>query len=312
MVFQRHGKWRKVLITRNRIAFLAFVAVIIALSYYIYDFSAEGSAYLLGMAAPVLGVALLFAFGAARRKKPMRVDIAFMVAAVFLIWLNRENLFYAYDLRQLQAEARSSSDPSKVLQESTTEFASLMRSMEKLATETQTKVNRVFKSVIAPTSNDIFASKWTNEPADLTARFEAANEMRSNASQILPEIQQILAEETIQATKIVGDFPAEMKRGLLQGLSNKRTAERSIIERKASILERYATALSSMSEYLLARSEVFLVDESGKFIFKNEGDVDEFNRHARNLAELAKEEVALDAEIAEYEKKRRRVGTTSC
>lgn len=290
------------LFTRNRVAFLGLAAVTAALSYYIYDFSASGWAYLLGMALPFLAISLLVAFGAARRKKSAaRADIAFALTAAFLLWANRAELYYTYDLARFRAEVRASPDPSRVLQESTTEVASLMRAVNRLAEETKGTVSRLFESATKPI--DIFASGWTNDPGHLAARVKAANDALSRISQIPTEIDQILAQETVQATELVKHLPDDMRRSLLEGLARKRSKERPLTERSVDQLRRLATLLASMSDFLLVRADTFSVNEAGTIVFTDPADMDELGLMSAELAKLVEEGAALDAEVADYEKR---------
>lgn len=288
---------------RTTIAFLVFAAVVGGLGYYIFGTSSGGIAYFSGQAIGIFVILFLIVGGIARaRKKPVRTDIVFALAAVFLLFTNREEIASTYDAKRFQADVRAAGQGNfqQAIQELTTNIASAVRSMQEIATQTNTEVQKLFEAISDPALDGPLAPDKVVNPAALNAASAAAAEKLDLVSNITPRVDDLLEKEKARITEIAKRLPENMRKNLADGFAKTRSVERAFVEQRVDIYRRLMTVMQSVTEFLLARQGTYSPNDKGLLIFQSRADVDEYNRLFGTLQQTIADETKLDAEIAAF------------
>ena len=287
---------------RNTIAFLVFAAVVGGLGYYIYG-STNGIAYFSGEAVGIFVILFLIAGGFARaRKKPVRTDIVFALAAVILIFTNREDIASTYDVKRFQSDLRAAGKGNlqQAIQESTTNIASAMRSMQEAATQTNAEVQKLFEAISDPALDGPLAPDQVNNAVALNAASAAAGEKLDLVSRIMSQVDVLLNKEKARVAEIAKRLPESMRKNMADGFAKTRSTERAFVEQRVDVYRRLMTVMQSITEFLLARQGTYSPNENGLLIFQSQADVDEYNRLFGALQRTIADETKLDAEIASF------------
>lgn len=292
---------------RTLIAVLVFAAVAGGLAYYIYGASSGGIAYFSGQAVGIFVILFLIAGGIARaRKKPVRTDIVFALAAAFLIFTNRQEIASTYDVKRFQSDLRAAGQGNfqQAIQESTTNIASAMRSMQETAAQTNAEVQKLFEAISDPALDGPLAPDKVINAAALNAASAAATEKLDLVSRIMPQVDDLVNKEKARITEIAMRLPENMRKNLADGFAKTRSIERAFVEQRVDIYHRLMTVMQSISEFLLSRQGTYSPNENGLLIFRSQSEVDEYNRLFGMLQRTIADETKLDAEIAAFAENR--------
>ncbi|MGI6856403.1 hypothetical protein [Mesorhizobium sp. 1B3] len=287
---------------RNAIAFITFSAVLVGLGFYVYGGTADGFAYLFGQSflVPLIGMPIA-ALSAKRSGRPARYDVVLGLAALLLIFINHEEIAATYDAKKFQAEVRAAGpgNLASAIQGSTTGIGAAMRSVQQIALDTNFKVQRLFDELTDPALDEIFSTKQVASRESLLAANAAAKEKRALVARIMPRVDELLGEEKRRVSDIAARLPEMTRKRIASGFMDKRATERAFVERRTNLYDRLFQSMASVTAFLLSREGTFSTNELGQLLFRDQADVDEYNRLLSSMQSQIADEAKLDSEIAD-------------
>lgn len=223
------------------IALVLLVAVVGGISYFVYDASTSGTAYLIGQVGGVFLIAVLIAALVSKRtRRPVRWDAIFAVCTAVLLISSWQKLVTAYDAWQFQHEMRAGGpgNLAETIQSSQTGMGGLMRAVVAIAEETNTKIMAVVDELDDPIFNGLLApTNVTNRPL-LRSAHDISIAKRELAKSAMLKIDRLMKAETDRVGAALGPSPDEdLRLSLLDGVNNRHTTERELYARQVDLSE---------------------------------------------------------------------------
>ena len=279
------------------LALALLLAVLVGTGAYVYEGSAEGFAYLVGLAIAAGLVLGLIGFFARKSKRPMRWDVGLVIVALFLIWTNRERLLETYDLRRFQAELRSASPEEReaVLEASTTRMAALLRGVTSCAREAGTEISAIFAELELDES---LTGESLNDIDRIYRAAKMANEKAALAGTAMQRIEAIMANELQQDQRLATAFSTAGIRVLIQGVEKRHARHHPLYKRRVDLQLGFLKELDATLAFVSSRAGTYQI-ERGEIYFQSTEDADRYGAHVAKLQDLTSQEDQLDKDIRE-------------
>jgi hypothetical protein len=252
-----------------------------------------------GEATGVGLLAWLVARGIARGdKRPVRLDIVFGLVTAFLLITHGREILETRDLHRFQSELSSASpaDREKVLANSTTNMAALIRKASSLGQEANTKISAIFAELDDPLFGAPLGPETISNTDAINRTQTKANEKAALARTAMQRVDAVLANELQQDKQLADGFSETTARDFIYGVERRHARHRSLYQRQADLMVEGLEELSAALAFVRSRAGAYRI-ENGNIEFHSTEDVAAYNAHFLKLQDIVVKQGQLNNDL---------------
>lgn len=282
----------------------ALVLSILGLAYFVYDFSSDGLAFLVGRAAGPF--VLLFLISLPWRKSANRLSIILGITLFFFVLASREDLAGAIEFREARPLIAVSQHPDDFQRHAREHPDNRILNFMARALEIRAEQETLWLEIgnsLEPSAIPAVIHVERMDGQELRSLSDAFGRAEQNARAALPEMDAIIADARnrieIEA-KSIPKFADEVLAGFDAEAVRVRPLRMALLQKR----EEYYRAFRAFAGFLAANYGTYSLSPEGAFQFPDQALTDSFSRLAGRLQTAWDDMAEADGAADRHEKER--------